>query len=150
MNIGTLAKTVLSGRRKGLFREKPIFKAYAKVTLDDLSRVEESIGIPMPAYLFDWLRVVGYGDVDEEISFREEWFSPIDKGPLKGGARFAQDILGNFYAFDASGFIYFMSRSEPVFAVMSKDFLDFVGELVRRDYKLGQWIESLQTERYEQ
>ncbi|MFD2424764.1 hypothetical protein ACFSUI_12410 [Ralstonia solanacearum] len=96
---------------------------------DELRSLETKIGIPVPTYLCDWLLTVGYGDIDEELSFREEWFAPIEKGQLKGGARFAQDILGNFYAFDSSGRIYFLSRSEPVFAAMSKDFLSLSGSL---------------------
>ncbi|MHA6885355.1 hypothetical protein [Ralstonia pseudosolanacearum] len=149
MNIDTFAKTVLSASRKGLFRRRSVFKAYARVLPDELRSLERKIGIPVPIYLCDWLLAVGYGDIDEGLSFRKEWFAPIEKGQLKGGARFAQDILGNFYAFDSSGRIYFLSRSEPVFAAMSKDFLEFVGELIRRDYKLGEWIDTLETQGYE-
>jgi hypothetical protein len=149
MSIDELAKTLLSASRKGLFKRKPVFKAHAAVSLDELERLEQKVGLPVPASLHDWLLAVGYGDIDEELSFREEWFAPIEKGQLKGGARFAQDVLGNFYAFDSSGCIYFLSRSEPVFAVMAKGFPEFLGELVRRDYKLGAWVDALETQRYE-
>ena len=149
LTIDELAKTVLSASRKGLFRKKPVFKAHATVSPEELGRLEKKVGIPVPTSLRDWLLAVGYGDIDEEMSFREEWFAPIEKGQLKGGVRFAQDVLGNFYAFDSPGRIYFLSRSEPVFAPMSKDFLEFAGELVRRDYKLGAWIETLETQKYE-
>ncbi|MEF9387168.1 hypothetical protein V4890_16320 [Ralstonia solanacearum species complex bacterium KE056] len=135
IEIDTFAKNVLSASRKGLFRRGSVFKAYARVFPDELKSLEKKIGISVPIYLYDWLLAVGYGDIDEGLSLREEWFAPIEKGQLKGGATFAQDILGNFYAFDSSGLIYFLSRSEPVFAAMSKDFLEFVGELIRRDYK---------------
>ncbi|MHA6889849.1 hypothetical protein [Ralstonia pseudosolanacearum] len=120
MEIDTFEKTVLSASRKGLFRRRSVFKAYARVLPDERRSLERKIGIPVPIYLCDWLLSVGYGDIDEGLSFREEWFTPIEKGQLKGGARFAQDILGNFYAFDSSGRIYFLSRSEPVFAPSRK------------------------------
>ncbi|WP_458237384.1 hypothetical protein [Pseudomonas sp. P5_A2_2] len=149
MSIDTIAKTVLSASRKGLFRHRPVFKAHARVSPEELRSLERKIGIPVPADLCDWLLEIGYGDIDEELSFREEWFAPIEKGQLKGGSRFAQDVLGNFYAFDSSGRIYFLSRSEPVFAVMSKDFLEFAEDLIRRDYKLSEWIDRLETQRYE-
>lgn len=149
MGIDELVKTVLSASRKGLFRQKPVFNAHGAVLPDELERVETNIGTLVPAPLRDWLLAVGYGDIDEEMSFREEWFVPIEKGQLKGGVRFAQDVRGNFYAFDSSGRIYFLSRSEPVFAAMSKDFLEFVGELIRRDYKLGEWIDALEAQKYD-
>ena len=148
-NIDKLAKAVLSASRKGLFRSKPVFKAYAQVSPDELGYLERRIGTPIPSLLRNWLLALGYGDINEEMSFRDEWFAPIEKGQLKGGARFAQDVLGNFYAFDAFGQIYFLSRSEPVFAEMSKDFLAFARELVRRNYKLCNWIEALETQKYE-
>jgi len=84
-----------------------------------------------------------------KMSVREEWLAAIESGQLKGGARFAQDILGNFYAFDPSGCIYFLSRSQPVFSMISRSFSEFVEELVRRDYKLVDWVNTLATQRYE-
>lgn len=103
----------------------------------------------MPASLRAWLLVAGYGDIDDEISFREDWFASIEGGQLKGGGTFAQDALGNMYAFDATGQIYYLCRSEPVYAAMSSDFSTFLEELVRRDYKLGEWVDSVETRQYD-
>jgi hypothetical protein len=103
----------------------------------------------LPNDLRSWLLAVGYGDIDDELSFRREWLARIESGHLKGCARFAQDILGNFYAFDSSGRIFFLSRSEPAFAAMSAGFLEFVEELVRRDYKLVDWVNTLETQKDE-
>lgn len=111
--------------------------------------LEEEIGATLPIDLRNWLLALGYGDIDEELSFRREWLANIESGQLKGNARFAQDVLGNFYAFDSSGCIFFLSRSEPVFAAMSKSFLGFIEELVRRDYKLVDWVNTLETQKYE-
>lgn len=149
LDIDSLAKTVLSASRKGLLRRKPIFKPDAATSSDELRKLEKEIGTPLPNDLRNWLLAVGYGDVGEELSFRRDWLASIESGYLKGGARFAQDILGNFYAFDSSGRIFYLCRSEPVFAVMSKDFLGFIEELVRRDYKLVDWVNTLETQKYE-
>jgi len=149
LEIDGLAKTVLSASRKGLLRKRSIFKLHAATSSDELRELEEEIGIPLPNDFRSWLLALGYGDIDEELSFRREWFAGIESGQLKGGARFAQDILGNFYAFDSTGRIFYLSRSQPVFAAISKGFSDFIDELVRRDYKLVNWMNTLETQRYE-
>ena len=149
LEVDALAKTVLSASRKGLLRTKPVFKLHAATSSAELSKLEEEMGTPLPNDLRNWLLAVGYGDIDHELSFRREWLASIESGQLKGSARFAQDILGNFYAFDSSGRIFFLSRSEPVFAAMSKGFLEFIEELVRRDYKLVDWVSALETQKYE-
>ena len=149
LEVDELAKTVLSASRKGLLRRRPIFKPHAAASPEGLRKLEEEIGTPLPNDLRGWLLAVGYGDIDEELSFRREWLASIENGHLKGGARFAQDILGNFYAFDSSGRIFFLSRSEPVFAAMSKGFLEFIEELVRRDYKIADWVNTLETQKYD-
>jgi hypothetical protein len=144
-----LVKTVLHAKRKGFFRMKPIFKPYAATSDSELTKLQKEIGVTLPAELRNWLTALGYGDIGDELSFRREWFAAIDTGQLKGCARFAQDVLGNFYAFDFSGRIFYLSRSQPVFAVMSKGFLEFVDELVGRDYMVVKWSDTLQTEHYE-
>lgn len=149
LEVDELAKTVRSASRKGFLRRKSIFEPHAATSSDELSKLEEEIGTSLPNDLRNWLLVLGYGDIDEELSFRREWLASIESGHLKGGARFAQDILGNFYAFDSSGRIFFLSRSEAVFAAMSKSFLEFIEELVRRDYKLVDWVNTLETQKYE-
>ena len=149
LEIDGLAKAVLSASRKGFLRKKPIFELHAMTSSGELNEMEGEIGIPLPNDLRDWLLALGYGDIDEELSFRREWFASIDSGQLKGGARFAQDILGNFYAFDANGHVFYVCRSEPVFAAISKGFLEFIDELVRRDYKLVGWMNTLETQGYE-
>jgi hypothetical protein len=149
LDIDGLIKTVLSASRKGLLRRKPIFKPYAATSFDELSKAEEEIGTSMPSDLRNWLLAVGYGDIDDELSFRRDWLAKIESGQLKSGARFAQDVLGNFYAFDSKGCIFYLCRSEPVFAEISKDFLGFIEDLIRRDYKLVDWVNTLETQKYE-
>jgi len=144
-----LANTVRTASRKGFFRRKTIFNLYKGITPDGLSALDLKIGIRIPEDLRDWLLAVGYGDIDDELSFREEWFVPIVVGQLKGGVIFAQDILGNYYAFDLHGDIYYLSRSQRVFAKVSESFLMFIKELINRDYKLVNWVETLNTQTYD-
>lgn len=149
LDLDALTKTVLSATRKGLIRRTPVFRPYATTSPHELVQEEERIGAPLPSELRSWLLSVGFGDIDEELSFRREWLARIESGELKGSARFAQDILGNFYAFDTGGRIFLLSRSEPVVAVMAKSFLGFVDELVRRDYRLVDWVNTLETQKCE-
>ena len=147
--VELLAETVLAASRKGLLRQKPVFEPYMATSPDELNRLEEEIGVALPEDLRAWLLVAGYGDIHEELSFRKEWMARVEAGPLKGGGRFAQDALGNFYAFDVDGRIFYLCRSAPVFAEMAKDFQTFLNELVQRDYRVEDWVETLTTERYE-
>jgi hypothetical protein len=150
MNIDMLAKTVLSASKKSFFRPKPIFKAYAKTSAEELMAVEKESAVMLPDDLKRWLLTVGYGDVADELSFRKDWLAVINRGKFRGSMIFAQDILGNFYAFDSkSDHIYYLSRSEQVFARMSENFLMFMTELVRRDYKLVAWTETLESHEYD-
>jgi hypothetical protein len=150
MTIDSLAKTVLAATRKGFFRQKPVFMPHSRASSDELLALEKGMGVVMPDDLRAWLVAVGYGDLSDQLSFRKEWIAPIEIGQLKGGARFAQDVLGNFYAFGSSGgTIYYLARSEAVFAPIATSFLGFIEELVRRDYDLANWIGTLETQKYE-
>ena len=147
--IAELAKTVLSARRKVFFQQKPIFEAYQSLAPGELDALARKIGAPIPDDLQVWLLATGYGDVGGELSFRGDWIAPIEKGQLKGGVIFAQDILGNFYAFDVHGCIYYLSRSQPAFARMSEDFIEFIEALIDRDYRVIDWTETLVTQSYD-
>jgi hypothetical protein len=149
MEIDEIARTVQSATRKKFFRQKPVFTPYKAVSLNELEAIERRIGIAMPSDLRRWLQALGYGDVDEELSFRQEWFFAMERGELKGGALFAQDPQGNFFGFDIHGRIYFFSRSAPFFSMISESFSGFIEELVRRDYKVRDWVDTLAAQRYE-
>lgn len=147
--MDALVKTVLSANRKGIFRTKPVFKPHASVSPEDLLGLESSIGLVIPGDLRAWMLAVGYGDLDDELSFRKEWFVLLDRGQLKGGATFALDVLGNYYAFDSlHGGIYYLARFETVFAPLAASFSEFMHGLVSRDYKLVDWVDALETQPY--
>jgi hypothetical protein len=115
----------------------------------DLSRAQSSAGVELPPELKEFLARAGFGDIAQELSFRAEWFSPVESGGLKGAALFAQDVLGNFYGFvPGDGRIVFFSRSEPGYAVVAEGFDQFVEELERRDYKLVEWVRELSLQPY--
>lgn len=99
-DIQTLASIALSTTRKGFFRSKPVLCERSEVSRQDIRALEAQLGVALPEPLQAWLLAAGYGNLDDELSLHCAWFAPIEKGELAGGAMFAQDILGNFYAFD--------------------------------------------------
>ena len=145
-----LANRILSGRRKRLIGSKPLFERYRAVSASDLRQLEDQLGIQLPEALRQWLLLVGYGDVSEDLSFRAEWFSVVENGALKSNVIFAQDILGNFYSFDPQdGKVFFFSRSTPEYAVVARDFRSFMEELERREFKIIDWMDKLPLLPYE-
>lgn len=150
MNIDTIAKIVLSAKTRSWFRERLLFNRHAAVSTDQLASVEHQLGIQLPGEFREWLLLAGYGDVDDVLSFRREWIRKIGSGPPANGVSFSQDILGNFYAFDVPlGRVYYLARSEPVFALLSGSFCEFMETLVARSYDLEGWIDSASTQEYD-
>lgn len=148
MTIQALSARILSTRQRRLLGTRPVFRRYSAVSHDDLLILQQEVGADLPAQLVEWLSQVGYGDLGDDLSFRKELFVRVTSGDLTGAIIFAQDILGSFYAFDASGRIYHFPRFEPTVAFVADDFLTFLEELVRRDYTLVAWMDTLKSEPY--
>jgi len=145
-----LADRLLSARCKGWLRSGPVFEPYASVSPADIAALELRVGRAIPESLRSWLELVGFGDIDEALSFRAEWVQPVEFGRLKGGFRFAQDDGGNFYACAPSGdSVAFFPRSEPAYAMLSASFREFLEELEKRDYKVIEWTDSVERMPYE-
>ena len=145
-----LAQRLLTRRRTKLWRSKLVFEAYVNVTEEEVTRVEGKVHASLPSDLKAWLLQVGYGDIDEALSFRHEWFRSVEQGPLRGAVLFAQDILGNFYAFvPSTGNVIFFSRSALEFAVLAPSFRAFMEELERRDYKVLEWVGAIPASSYD-
>lgn len=139
-----LADRVNSRTRRKLLRSRPLFEPYRSVSAADIARVEHQVESKLPQDLREWLLAIGYGDLDESLSFRFEWFKKIEPGELKGAVMFAQDELGNFYAFvPESGAIVFFSRSAREYAILASSFASFMAELESRDFKVIEWAESV-------
>lgn len=145
-----LADRLQSARRRGWFRSTPVYSRHAPVSEADIAALEHRLGCPIPEDLRSWLLIMGFGDIDDALSLRSEWFQPVESGQLRGGFRFAQDELGNFYACAPGGdSVAFFPRSEPAYAMLSPSFRDFLEELERRDYKIIEWADSLELAPYE-
>lgn len=137
-------KTVLSAKRKYFLISKPVFHFFAPATEMNLFMTARKLDCKLAVGLCQWLRAAGYGDINETLIFRDEYFSAISHGALTGCVTFARDELGNAYAFKPSdGSIYYISRYESAYARMADDFRSFLHELIRRDYNLAQWRETL-------
>ena len=127
-----------------------VFPTVHRASADALfAAAEARVGRALPEDLKSFLSLVGFGDVGEDLGFRKEFFSSVEEGQFKEGTQFAQDILGNFYAFPPDdGRVLFFSRSEPGFTVLAPSFLAFLEELQRRDYKLIEWVDSVELSPY--
>jgi hypothetical protein len=111
-----LADRFLAARRKGWLRSRPILEQCVVPSEHDLHALEEATGCSLPLDMRAWLAIIGFCNVDDDLSFRPEWFRRVDEGQLEGALLFAQDTLGNFYGYvPADGSIVFFSRSEPGF-----------------------------------
>lgn len=145
----TLAKNVLSAKKRKFLSSGPIFELFKTTSTIDLEKLEERIDSPLPKDLKDWLLIVGYGDINDELSFRADWIKKIHVNTLGEHLLFAQDILGNFYSINNDGEIYFISRSEPAYGIISKSFKKFIEEIISRDYKIMSWVNSIETQKYD-
>lgn len=139
-----ITSRVLAGRRKRLTGSSPLYEPYQRVADSDLKALEERLGHLLPDGLRSFLLAAGYGDLNEVLSFREEWFTVIDRGELTGHVIFAQDDGGNFYAFGPTdGRVHFVCRSSPEYAPMAAGFCDFLRDLERHSFQLETWTNSL-------
>lgn len=137
-------KTILSAKRKSFLTSKPIFHFHAPATEMDLFMTARRLDCKLMVGLCQWLRAAGYGDINDSLIFRDDYFSTISHGALSGYITFARDDAGNAYAFKPEdGGIYFVSAHEDGYAQIAKDFRAFLQELIDRNYNLPEWRESL-------
>ena len=149
-NMDALVERFLAATRKKFFCRRPVFEKYREATEDDLGEIEQRVGAMLPSCLRLWLLLAGFGDLNEELSFRAEWFNAIDRGRLKGYVIFAQDDGGHFYAFSpVSGAIFFIRRSAPEYALIAGDFVAFMDAFETHGFELQKWTDSLESLPYE-
>lgn len=138
-----IAKTILSAKRKKFLRSRPVFECYTPVSEAELFHLATGLNFKFSLGLSKWLRLAGFGDIDETLSFRKEWFSVINGTPQDGYVSFAQDISGNHYAFNpADGSIHCISNPEKLATRIADDFPSFLQELIQRDYQLTAWMDG--------
>lgn len=141
-----IVKAILSAKRRRFLRSRPIFERYAPVSEAELFHLATKLNFKFTVGLSKWLLLAGYGDIDGTLSFRKDWLSVINGAPLEGHVYFAQDIVGNRYAFSPKdGSIYYVSHPEQATARISNDFPSFLQELIRRDYQLATWMAGIPT-----
>lgn len=142
-------ETILAAKRKYFLHSKPIFRFFAPAAEMDLFMTARQLNCKLAVNLSRWLRTAGYGDINDSLIFRNDYFSTIAEGALSGCVTFARDELGNAYAFSqGDGSIYYVDRYGDHYARMADDFLSFMQELIRRNYDLAQWRDSLSSQEY--
>ena len=142
-----LIDTILADKRKRFLIKKPVYQTSSRVSEMDLFRIAKKLDCKLSVGLSKWLLSAGYGDIENSLSFREEWFCLLEDGPLKGKVVFAQDDKANTYAYDPKdGAIYFISKDG--FARLANSFTEFLNELVKRNYNLAAWRDSLQLQHH--
>jgi hypothetical protein len=139
-----IIKAVLSAKRRRRLRSQPIFECSAPTSETELFHLATGLNFKFVLGLSKWLRRAGFGDIDHTLSIRKDYFSVLDAAPLAGCVAFARDPSGNRYVFSQQdGSIYCIHAPEQAVARISDDFAAFLGELVRRDYHLQEWVDSL-------
>ncbi len=139
-----LAARILAMRTSGFLRSRPVFKLHRAVTESDLLSIEAKLKIALPSDLSSWLLEAGFGDIADQLSFRADWLCRLGEGDLRGAVVFAQDELGNFYAYSPGATsVIVLLRSSPQCASLAPDFTAFMEELERRKFELEPWVNSL-------
>ena len=142
-----LIDTILADKRRRFLIKKPIYQTSSRVSEMDLFRIAKKLDCKLSVGLSKWLLSAGYGDIENTLSFREDWFCLLENGPLQGKVAFAQDDKENTYAYDPKdGAIYFVSQNG--FARMADNFREFLQELIKRNYNLAAWRDSLQLQHH--
>lgn len=143
--------TVLSAKRKRFLSRKPIYQTSARASEMGLFRIARQLDCKLTLGLSKWLLEAGYGDIENSLSFREDWFCLVSHPPLPSLVAFAHDDADNIYAYDPKDdTIYFIAADNGGYARLSDDFQKFLEELIRRDYKVAEWRDSLQLDAFEQ
>lgn len=144
-----LIDTILTGKRKRFLRSKPIYETSSRATEMELFQIAQKLNCKMALGLSKWLLTAGYGDIEQTLSFRRDWFCLLSNGPLKGYVVFAHDDQNNIYAYEPEdGAIYFVNLNGD-YARLADDFCAFLQKLVERDYNLAAWRDSLTLRRAE-
>ncbi len=141
--IDEVAKVILAARRKHFFFSRPVFKQSSSVSEAELFHLATGLGFKFIVDLSRWLLLAGYGVIDGVLTFQEDRFSIVDWEPLNGFATFADDNFGHQFAFNPNdGSIYAIFPSSHTFVRIADNFPAFLQELIRRDYRLKEWMDS--------
>jgi hypothetical protein len=132
-----LAERYLAARRKGWLRSRLVVTDRKVPTPGQLAELEGQIGCALPQEMQEWLAIVGFCTIDDDLNFQPVWFRRVEEGHLRGAVIFGQDTLGNFYGFvpiDHRVVLFF--RSEPSYAVLAGGFKEFLAKVEAHDFKV--------------
>jgi hypothetical protein len=139
-----IVKIILSAKRRRFLLSRPVYKPHHSTSEAGLFNLATELNFKFTLGLSKWLRLAGYGDIDEALIFREEYFSKIDGGSLGFLVTFARDPSGNHFAFSLNdGAIYLIHQPDLLKIRLSDSFITFLQELIRRDYQLHDWITAI-------
>lgn len=142
--------TVLSAKRKRFLRNQPIYQTSARASEMGLYKVAKKLQCKLTLGLSKWLLEAGYGDIENNLSFREDWFCLLNRSPLPSLVAFAHDDQDNLYAYDPKkDTIYFIAADNSGYARLADDFCTFLNELIKRDYDLPTWRDSFTLEKFD-
>ena len=132
-----------SAKRRGLLGAKPMWHQYAPVCEADLLRLANQRRVPLPDQLIAFLSEFGFGEINDELSFRYEWLKLVEDGPLAGHLIFGQDEQGSFYTVGPlSGAVHYLSRSGLGCCKLSSSFNEFLREAAAHGFRIVEWVES--------
>jgi hypothetical protein len=95
--VQDLADRYFAARRKCWLRSRPVLDRCVVPSDREVSVLEKKLGRHIPPDKRSWLAFVGCCNVDDDLSFRTEWFRRIDRGHLRHALLSAQGTPGNFY-----------------------------------------------------
>ena len=149
MNENDLIETILTGKRRRFLAKHPIYQTSSRATEMELFQIAQNLNCKLTPSLSKWLLTAGYGDIERSLSFRKDWFCLLRDGPLQSVVAFAHDDQDNIYAYDPEdGAIYFVSSSDKGYARLADDFCGFLQELIKRNYDLATWRNSLELQHH--
>ena len=149
MNEDDLIETILTGKRRRFLAKHPIYHTSSRATEMELFQIAQNLNCKLTPSLSKWLLTAGYGDIERSLSFRKDWFCLLSDGPLQSVVAFAHDDQDNIYAYDPEdGAIYFVSSSDKGYARLADDFCGFLQELIKRNYDLATWRNSLELQHH--
>ncbi|MEH6451351.1 MAG: SMI1/KNR4 family protein [Oleispira sp.] len=149
-----LAEKLLVGSTKKLFGRRPYFVQTEAYNESDFDQLEKKLGLQVPEDLINWLKSVGYGQINRELSIEKGWIQVFDNsgfGKLNGALGIAQDDLGNYIVLNPNENwnVYYLCHDPMGIALICESFKDFVSMLSAEDFQIGKIVNDLEIDESE-
>jgi len=146
--MNEIAEKLENATKKTLFGKKPVFNKTGDFKESDLETVSKQVPILIPESFVSWLRLIGYGQINGELSIEPHWMSVRDSefGPLAGSLSFAQDEFGNYLALNPSENwnVYYICHDPAGIALLSNSFESVISQLSEVGFSVGKLTERLE------